>query len=351
MSPAFLTPTRLALSAAAALATLTCVSAADFRVTTHYPVGGEGFYDYIRFDPAGNRLFIGHDKRFEVIDADTGKKLGEIGPAARAHGVALAQEFGRGFATCGDFKSPHANSVIMFDLGTLKTISVIKVTGKNPDSIEYDPETKRVYAVNGGSGDVDVIDPATGTIVGTVSLVEGKLEQIGFDGRGHAFVNNEEKSSVHAFDTHTLKAIGTWPLAPGEGGTGLAVDRDHHRLFSACGNEKLLVLNSDTGAVVATPAIGEDPDGAAYDPATGLVFTSSVAGTLSILHQDSPDSYSTVQTLATAYGARTIAYDEKTGRAFLVTAKFGPAPAPTPAVPEPRRPVLPGTLEVLVVGR
>lgn len=325
-------------------------AAADFSVTARYPIGGEGNYDYIRFDAKTGRLFIGHDKRFEVLDAGTGKKLGEVGPAARAHGVALAHEFHHGFATCGAIASPQANSILMFDLDTLTTLKVIKSTGKNPDSIEYDEETKRIYAVNGGSGSVDVIDPAGGEVIGTVALVEGKLEQIGFDGRGHAFVNNEEKSTVHVFDTHTLKALATWPLAPGEGGTGLVVDRAHHRLFSACGNNKLVVLNSDTGAVVATPEIGEDPDGAAYDAAKGLVFTSNVGGTLSILHQDSPDSYSAVQTVTTAYGARTLAYDRKTGRVFLVTGEFGPMPAATTEVPNPRRPVLPGTFVVLVVS-
>jgi DNA-binding beta-propeller fold protein YncE len=187
-------------------------------------------------------------------------------------------------------------------------------------------------------------------VVGTVELVDGKLEQVGFDGRGHAFVNNEEKSCVHVFDTHTLKALGTWSLAPGEGGTGLAVDAVHHRTLSSCGNNKLVVLNSDTGAVVATPEIGEDPDGVVFDPATGLVFTSNVVGTLSILHQDSPDTYSTVQTVQTAVGARTLAYDPASGRVFLVTAKVGPVPPATASNPNPKAAVLPNTFELLVVS-
>jgi YVTN family beta-propeller protein len=320
--------------------------AGGFAVVARYPIEGSGTYDYIRFDPGGRRLFVAHDRRFEVIDADSGRKLGEIGGVSRAHGVALVPDLNRGFATSG-----NTNAIVMFDLKTLGTLAVIRSTGRNPDSIEYDDDTRRVYAVNGASGNVSVIDPAAGAVVATVELVKGKLEQIGFDGRGRAYVNNEEKSAVHVFDTHTLKVLGTWPLAPGEGGTGLAVDREHHRVLSACGNEKLVVLDSDTGAVVATPAIGEDPDGVVFDPIREFVFTSNVEGTLSIVHQDSPDAYSAVQTVPTVAGARTLAYDAKSGRVFLVAARFGPVPAATPENPHPRAPVLPGTFELLVVSR
>jgi len=321
--------------------------AADFALTARHMIpGATGTYDYLRFDPDGHRLFIAHDKVFEVVDAESGRKIGEIAGVSRAHGVALVPGLGRGFATSG-----NTNSIVVFDLKTLKKIAEVKSTGKNPDSIEYDEDTKRVYAVNGASGSVSVIDPATATVVGTVELVDGKLEQVGFDGRGHGFVNNEEKSCVHVFDTHTLKALGTWSLAPGDGGTGLAVDSAHHRIMSSCGNNKLVVLDSDTGAVVATPEIGEDPDGVVFDPSSGLAFTSNVGGTLSILHQDSPDSYSAVQTVQTVPGARTLAYDPASGRIFLVTAKLGPVPAATSANPKPKAAVLPNSFELLVVSR
>jgi len=337
---------RAVLSALSICLAVAPLAAAEFSITARYPIGGTGTYDYIRFDASRHRLFIAHDRRFEVIDADSGRKLGEIGGVSRAHGVALVPDLNRGFATSG-----NTNAIVMFDLKTLGTLAVIPSTGKNPDSIEYDGDTKRVYAVNGASGNVSVIDPAAGAVVATVELVRGKLEQIDFDGRGRAYVNNEENSAVHVFDTHTLKVLGTWPLAPGEGGTGLAVDREHHRVLSTCANEKLVVLNSDTGVVVATPAIGEDPDGVAFDPARGLVFTSSVGGTLSVLHQDSPDAYGAVQTVRTVSGARTLAYDAGSGRVFLVAAKFGAVPAATAENPHPRAPVLPGTFELLVISR
>src|SRR5258708_2513469 len=262
----------LKLASLALLSAAACVQAsAEYKIVAHYPIGGDtSRYDYLRVDVANRHLFISHDKRFEVLDVDTGKKLGEIAPTSRAHGVAVATEFNHGFATSG-----NDNALVMFDLKTLKTIKVIKSTGTNPDSVEYDTDTKRIYAVNGSSGNVTAFDPATGAVVGTVALDNGKLEQIGFDGRGHAYVNNEVKSCVHVFDTHTMKSIGTWSLAPGEGGTGLAVDGAHHRLFATCGNNKLVVLDSDTGKVVATPAIGEDSDGVAFDPSTGRIFTSN----------------------------------------------------------------------------
>jgi YVTN family beta-propeller protein len=288
---------------------------------------------------------VAHGNAVDVVNADTGAKIGSVAPAPGVHGIALVPGMGRGFASAATNRE-----VIMFDLATLRTLKVIRYTGIKPDGIEYDPDTKRVYVCNGDSGDVTAIDPGTGDIVGTVML-GGKLEAMAFDGKGRMFVNAEDKSVIHVVDTHALELKANWPLAPAEGPTGLAFDRDHDRLFAACGNEKLAVVDSDTGAVVATPSIGRDPDGAAFDPSKGLIFTSNLEGTLSVLHEDSPDAYRTVQTLPTAYGARTIALDPSTGRVFLPSGRFGAAPAPTPADPEPRRPLLANSFEILVVGR
>jgi len=336
--------------AIAALAfTAGCALAAEpaYHITARYAVGGDtSRWDYLRIDPATRYLYVAHYTRFEVLDADTGKKVGEIAPVSRAHGVVIVPEVGRGFATSG-----NDNAVLVFDPRTLKTLSVIKSTGTNPDAIQYDAaDTKKIYVVNGSSGNVTVIDPKTLAVTGTVRLTEGKLEQIGFDGRGRAFVNNEEKSTMHVFDTHTLQSVATWSLAPGEGGTGLVVDAAHHRVFATCGNKKLVVLDSDTGKVVATPEIGDDADGAAFDPASGRIFASNADQTMTVLHQDSPDSYSLVETVATGVGAKQIVFDEKSGRIFLPTGKFGPKPAPTEKTPNPLPPVVPGTFEVLVIG-
>ena len=319
--------------------------AAEFRVVAHYPIGGDVRYDYLRVDPDMRRLYVSHATRVEVLDVDTGAKVGEVGPMRGIHGIAVVPDLGRGFITAGSDRT-----VVMFDLRTLKIVKAITGLGVKPDAIEYDPQTRRVYVANGASGGITVIDPAKGEIAATVPI-EGKLEGLAFDGRGRLFVNTEDKSIIQVVDTRTLRPLAAWPIAPVEGGTGLAIDAVHHRLFSAGGNQMLAVVDSDTGVLVATPEIGEDPDGDAFDPANGLIFTSNMTGTVTVLHEDSPGAYSVVQTVPTAFGARTIAFDPKTGRIFLATGKFGPPPAPTAANPRPWRQGEPGSFEVLVVGR
>ena len=318
---------------------------AEYKVVAHFPVGGDtSSYDYVRVDPVARRIYVAHEKRFEVIDADNGKKIGEIAPTSRAHGVALSPETGHGFASSG-----IDDQITMFDLKTLATIKVIKSTGSNPDSIEYDPESKRVYAGNHGGGGVTVLDPASGDVVATIA-VDGKLEGIAFDGRGQGYVNLEDKSSVAVFDTHALKQKAVWSAAPGEGGTGLAVDAVHHRVFSACANNKVVVLDSDTGKVVATPASGEDPDGLTFDPKTGRIFTTNPDGTLTVIQQDSADKYSTLPAVKTAQGCKTVGFDAKTGNVVTCAPKFGPKPALVKGGAAPRAPILAGTFEVLVIG-
>lgn len=328
-----------------ALAAATAASAADFRLLARYPIGGIGGYDYLRVDPDTRRLYVAHGNRVDVLDADTGASIGQVAPTRGVHGIALDRALNRGFITDGADRA-----VTVFDLRTLKTIAVIHGLGVKPDAIEFDPDTGRVYVANGASGGITVIEPATAAIAAVIP-VEGKLEGMAFDGRGRLFVNTENRSAIQVVDLRAGRVVALWPVAPVEGGTGLAIDRSTHRLFCAGGNGMLAVVNSDTGAVVATPPIGEDPDGDAFNPATGLIFTSNVGGTLSILHEDAADTYRTVQTVATAYGARTIALDRRTGRVFLPTGRFGPAPAPTADRPNPRPRLLPGTFEVLVVGQ
>ena len=319
--------------------------AEDFKVVAHYPIGGEVRYDYLRVDPAMRRLYVSHATQVDVLDADTGALLGHIGPMKGIHGIAIVPELRRGFVTSGGDRT-----VVEFDVDTLRIVKVISGLGVKPDAIEFDPQTRRIYVANGTSGGITVIDPEKGEIVATVPI-EGKLEGIAFDGKGRLFVNTEDKSEIQVVDTHTLKPVAVWPIAPVEGGTGLAIDVAHNRLFSSGGNGKLAVVDSLTGAVVATPEIGEDPDGDAFDAAHALIFTSNMVGTLSVLHEDSPDVYSLVQTVPTALGARTITLDSKTGRVFMATGRFLPAPSPTADKPHPRASGVPGSFEVIVVGR
>jgi DNA-binding beta-propeller fold protein YncE len=320
-------------------------SAQDLKVLAHYPIGGDVRFDYLRADPDMRRLYVSHATRVDVLNLDNGAVLGNIAPMKGIHGIAIVPALRRGFITAGTDRT-----VVMFDVDSLKIVKVIGGLGMKPDAIEYDPETKMIYVANGQSGGVTVIDPVKGEIAANIPL-EGKLEGLAFDGKGRLFVNTEDQSEIQVIDTHTLKALAAWPIAPVEGGTGLAIDTVHHRLFSAGGNGKLAVVDCESGAVVATPEIGEDPDGDAFDASAGLIYTSSVGGTITVLHEDAPNAYSLVQTVTTAFGARTITLDTKTGRVFVATGKFGEAPAPTEDNPHPRRPGIPGTFEVLVVGK
>jgi DNA-binding beta-propeller fold protein YncE len=333
------------LRALAFLAAASVSGAADLKVLAHYPIGGDVRYDYLRVDPAMRRLYVSHGNRVDVLDVDTGAVVGQVAPMNGIHGIAVVSDLGRGFITAGSDRA-----VVMFDLGTLKITKVIQGLGVKPDAIEYDPDTRMIFVANGASGGVTVIDPAKGEIAVTIPI-EGKLEGLAFDGKGRLFVNTEDKSMIQVIDTHAMKPIASWPIAPVEGGTGLAIDAAHHRLFSAGGNNMLAVVNSDTGAVVATPAIGDDPDGDAFDAASGTIYTSNMVGTVTAIHEDSADAYNVAQTVPTSFGARTISLDAKTGRIFLSTGKFGEAPAPTADKPHPRRPGVPGSFEVLVVGR
>jgi YVTN family beta-propeller protein len=317
-------------------------AAGAYRMIAQFPIGGnDAGYDYLRVDAPTRRVFIAHLNRVEVLDADSGAKLGEVAGMHGVHGIELIPELGKGYTSNG-----LDRSVTVFDSATLRIRKLIRYTGVKPDAIQYDPDTRRLYVVNGGaSGDVTVIDPASDAIVDTVDLGGAKLEQIGFDGRGHAFVNDEAQSVIHVFDTHTLQPLTTWKLGGCEEPTGMAVDRAHHRVFSACGNNKLAVLDTDDGHVVATPAIGSDPDGAAFEPKTQRIFTSNKEGTLSVLREVTPDRYETLQTLATEPGARTVALDETTGRLYMPTARTGKAPAAGSAAP-----ILPETFVLLVAG-
>jgi DNA-binding beta-propeller fold protein YncE len=317
-----------------------------YHVAARYAIGGTDVgYDYLHVDSASRRLFVAHGSRVEVIDADTGARVGQVPDIAGVHGIEIVEPLHLAFATGG-----VERAVAVFDPVTLRLIRKIKYLGDKPDALQYDAYSALLYVVNGGAtGDISVIDPATGAIVDTIELAGGKLEEIAFDGRGRGFVNDEQKSVIHVFDTKTRKPIADWPLAPADGPTGLAIDRRHHRLFAACGNRLLAILDADTGKLLATVGIGLAPDGAAFDPRTGRVFTSNRDGTMTVIGETAPGTFAALATVDTAPGARTLALDERTGRLFLPSGQFGAPPPPTPAVPEPRAPLVPDSFAVVVV--
>jgi DNA-binding beta-propeller fold protein YncE len=315
-----------------------------YHLAKKVPLGGEGGWDYLLADPATQRVFISRGTHTMVVDAD-GKVLGDIPNTQGVHGIALAPEFDRGFTSNG-----RANTVTIFDLSTLKTISEVKVTGQNPDAILYDPASKRVFTFNGRSGDTTAIDAKTGEIVGSVAL-GGKPEFAQADGTGHVYVNLEDKGQIAALDSKALKVLNTWPLAPCEEPSGLAFDVAHNRLFAGCGNKMMAVVNSTNGKVVATVPIGQGVDANSFDPGTGFAFASCGDGTLTVAHEDSPDKYTVVDTLQTERGARTMTVDTKTHTIYTVTAEFGPPPAATTKNPRPRPTIVPNSFTLLVLTR
>ena len=316
-----------------------------YKVVTQYKVGGEGGWDILTVDPDAHRLYYGRGTRMQVLDLETGKVIGEIPDTPGIHGVALAPGLGRGFTSNG-----RDSSVTIFDLKTLAVLGRVHVDGRNPDAILYEPVTKRIFVFNAGSQSATAIDAASGTVVGTVAL-DGRPEFAVADGHGKVFVNLEDSSAVAGFDARTLKVESRWPLVGGEGPSGIALDRAHHRLFSVCGNEKMVVLDSGSGKVVATLPIGKGADGAEFDPGTGLAFSPNGEGTLTVIHEDSADKFSVVGTVTTQRGARTMALDPKTHRLYLAAASYGEAPAPTADRPHPRPPMLPDSFVILVLDR
>ncbi|MGE5083146.1 MAG: YncE family protein [Acidobacteriota bacterium] len=316
-----------------------------YHVVKTYKVGGDGGWDYLTVDASARRFYISRGTHVIVLDADSGKNVGDIPDTPGVHGIALAPELGKGFVSNG-----REGTVTVFDLKTLAPSgSKIKV-GENPDAILYEPATKRVFTFNGRSQDSTAIDAASGKVLATIKL-DGKPEFAASDAKGEVFVNIEDKSELTVIDPNKLEVKTKWPLAPCTEPSGLAIDRKNRRLFVGCDNKMMAVVDADSGKVLATPAIGEGVDATAYDDETDLAFASCGQGVLTVVKQDSPQKFSVVENVKTEPGARTMALDTKTHNVFTVTAKFGPPPAATADNPHPRRTILPDTFEVLVLSK
>lgn len=318
--------------------------------TSHYkllrklPLGGEGGWDYLSIDGPARRLYLSRGTRVVVVDVDSGAAVGEVSGTAGVHGIAIAPDLHRGFTSNG-----RTSTVTIFDTKTLATIGEVKTTGENPDAIIFDPASSRVFAFNGRGKNATAIDAAAGTVAGTIPL-EGKPEFAAADGKGHVFVNVEDKNEVVAIDSRNLTVEHHWPLKPCEEPTGMSIDAAHRRLFIGCHSKAMIVMDADNGRIVANLPIGEGVDATAFDPATSLAFASNGDGTLTVVKEESPDSYRVVENAATQRGARTMALDEKTHRVFLATAEFGTPPAATAEQPRPRAPMVPGSFALLVLG-
>ncbi len=336
---------RFAICLALALVVATAAHAANpgqYAVSRTVTLGGEGGWDYLTFDTSGHRLFITRGTHVQVVDPDSGKVTGDIPNTPGVHGVALAHDLNRGYASNG-----RENTVTVFDLKDLHELARVKV-GEAPDAILYEPVTHRVFTFNARSHDSTGIDSGN-SVVGTIPL-GGKPEFAAADGKGHVFVNIEDKSELAEFDAKELKVLNTWPLTGCEEPSGLAMDTSNRRLFSVCRNKVMTIVDADTGKVVTTIAIGAGTDGAAFDPDTHQAFSSNGEGSITVVQQESRDKYSVAQSVSTERGARTITLDPKTHTLYTVTAKFGPAPAQEAGQPRQRPPMILGSFELLVVA-
>jgi YVTN family beta-propeller protein len=343
ISPAIRTLGKFALGAVFAIALLLPLPAAAqqrYSIQHKWTIGGEGGWDYLTADPAADRLYVTHGTRVEVLDTNTGKVSGSIQGLQGIHGVALDDSGKYGYISDG-----RAGTVVVFDRSSLKKLDSIPV-GTNPDGIVFEPVTKTVWAFNGRSSNVSVIDTATRKVVATIAL-PGKPEFPVADGKGMIFDNIESKNSIVRLDAKSKTLIATWPLKNCDSPSGLAIDTAKRRLFTVCDSKTMNVVDANSGKVLATPPIGEGPDGAGYDPIQKLAFSSNGEGTLTIVDA-SKDSYPVIQTLSTQKGARTMSVNSAGGRVYLTTAQFAPRSAN--AAPHTRPAILPGTFTVLVTG-
>ena len=345
----------LALSALAFHAASRADPEAPYKVVKSVKVGGEGGFDYVCADAVNRRLYIPRGNRVAVFDLDTLGSMGEVARTAGVHGVAVDSVVDHGFSS--------SKPVVMWNTQTLETIKTIEVQG-SPDGILFDSRTERVFILSHSAPNVTAIDAKTGSVVGTINL-GGAPEQAASDEQGLVYIDLEDRDQVAVVDARTLKVTAHYGLG-GKGGTpaGLALDAQNRLLFVCCRNpQACVVLNANDGRILAALPIGAGTDGAVFNPSTGEAFSSQRDGTLTVIKEDSPTSFEVEQTVATQAGAKTCTFDSKTDQILLVTAEFGPAPAPA-AQPEPapagrkeeprrgsRGPMVPGSFTVLVVGR
>jgi YVTN family beta-propeller protein len=322
----------------------TALATESYQFLNEIKIGGEGGWDILTIDSNARRLYLSHAIKVVVVDLNKNAVAGEIADTPGVHGFVAVPEFQRGFSSNG---KENKSSVV--DLSTWKTISKID-TGQNPDAIVYEPKHRDVYVFNHTGNSVTVIDAKEAKVVATIPLGGSPEFAVVDPAAGRVYCNIEDKSEVAVIDATKHEVVAHWPLAPGEEPTGIALDAAHHRLFAACHNKMMAMLDTETGKVIATVPIGAGTDGCAFDDATQLTFASCGEGVVTTAHEDSPDKLSILQTLKTERGARTMALDPKTHRIYLPTAQFQPPPSPSPGQSPARPTIVPNTLKLLVYG-
>jgi len=308
-----------------------CIGHAQTFKVEKFDIKGDGGTDYVAAEAATGRVFVSRGTHMMVVEGATGKVLGDIPNTPGVHGAGIATKVGHGFTTNGGDET-----VTMFDLKTLAVIKQIKV-GPGLDGIMYDEPDDKIILTNHSRpiGTLTALDPKSGDIVATVELEDNAPEGAAADGKGHIFVNNERKNTMQVIDVKTWKATDSWPLAPCEGPTGIAYDKASNRIFSGC-NKTSVVVEPGTGKVVATIQNGTRVDALGWDASKKLIYIPNGGeGNVTVVHQDSPDKYTTIATVNTFAGAKTIAVDSKTHNVYLFQPERGPAPAPSADAPPP----------------
>ncbi len=325
------------------LLALAAFSAEGYKILSKIKVGGTGGWDYLAVDPATQRIFASHGGNVEVVDIKAGKPVGQITQLHGVHGIAVASDVGKGFISNG-----QSNSVTIFDLKTLQK-SGEPATGQNPDAICYEPKTQRIFTMNGRSNDSTAINARNNEIVGSFPIGE-KPENCVVDGAGKVYVNIENSSEVVEIDAAKPGVTRRTSLAPCEGPSGLAIDVKNKKLFSVCSNKMMAVTDIATMKVIATPAVGAGTDGAGFDAASGLAFSSNGGdGTMTIVKLVN-GKYEAVDTVTTERGARTMTVDQTTHRIYMLAAEYGPA-AEGKDGKKGRPTVVPDSFHVLVIGK
>ena len=290
-----------------------------------FDIKGDGGTDYVAAEAGTGRVFVSRATHMMVIDGPTGKVLGDIPDTPNVHGAGIAPKSGHGFTTNGG-----DSTVTMFDLKTFAVIKKIKVDVGGLDGIMYDQPDDKIILTNHSRpiGTLVALDPKTGDIVGKAELEDNAPEGAAADGKGHIFVNNESKNTIQVIDTKTWKATASWPLDPCKGPTGIAYDPKTNRIFSGC-NGTSVVVDAATGKVVASIKNGTRVDALAWDASKKLIYIPNGGeGNVTVVHQDSADKYTVVDTVATFAGAKTITVDPKSHNVYLFQPERGPAPAP-----------------------
>ena len=313
----------------------------DFHVLKTFHIQSAGGWDYLIIGPGNNRLYVSHGTQVNILDKTTGDSIGVIENTTGVHGIAFDKSQNKGFTSNG-----RLNNVTVFDLTTNKVITQTP-TGANPDAILYEPFTKKIITCNGRGKNLSFIDPVSNKLIDSIE-VGGKPETAVTNGSGKLFVHIEDKNEIVVVDLNKMVVEAHWAIAPGEEPTGLVLDKKTNRLYAGCGNKFLIAVNASTGAVVASLPIGDGCDGVAFDEDTKNIYTSNGEGTMSVFNEKSADKLEAVATVTTKRGARTITIDAQTHWIYLPTADFE---NPDPNIPNARPKMIPGTFQVLVVGK